>query len=154
MRKIFILATALACIFSACESKIVEQTQLIPQAEKVEILKGSYALSNLQSIQVPEAWKATAENFINDVKKTAKLNVTLATESASIVLTENTKLPSEAYYLNITKNGIQIEASDVPGINHGLSSLHQLILTTKNGQLPVLIIQDKPLYGYRGLMLD
>ena len=56
--------------------------------------------------------------------------------------------------MSITKSGVQIEASDVPGISHGLTSLHQLILTAKDGQLPVLNIQDKPLYGYRGLMLD
>ena len=127
---------------------------MIPQAENVEILNGAYALKNLQSIQAPEAWKATAENFINDVKKTADLQVALANEGASVVMSENASLPAEAYTLSITKKGIQIQASDVPGINHGLTSLHQLILTAKDGQLPVLNIQDKPLYGYRGLMLD
>ena len=154
MKKTFFLATALACMLSACESKLVEQVQLIPQAESVEILNGAYALSNLQSIQTPEAWKATAENFINDVKKTANMQVSLATEGASVVLAENANLPKEAYTLSITKNGIQLEANSVEGINHALTSLHQLILTAKDGQLPVLIIQDKPLYGYRGLMLD
>ena len=154
MKKTFFLATALACLLSACESKLVEQVQLIPQAENVEILNGSLALSDLQTIQAPEAWKATAENFIGDVKKTAELSLALGTEGASIVLTENANLPKEAYHLSITKNGVQIEANDVTGISHGLTSLHQLILTAKDGQLPVLNIQDKPLYGYRGLMLD
>ena len=154
MKKTFFYATALACLLSACESKLVEQVQLIPQAENVEILNGAYALSNLQSIQAPEAWKATAENFINDVKKTANLQVALATEGASVVLVENASLAKEAYTLSITKNGIQLEANSVEGISHALISLHQLILTAKDGQLPVLNIQDKPLYGYRGLMLD
>ena len=154
MKKSIYLATALACILSACESKLVEEVQLIPQAENVEILNGAYALNNLQSIQAPEAWKATTENFINDVKKTTDLQVALVTEGASVVLNENASLPSEAYTLAISKNGIQIEASDVPGISHGLTSLHQLILTAKDSRLPVLNIQDKPLYGYRGLMLD
>jgi hypothetical protein len=62
MKKSFFLAAALACILSACESKLVEQVQLIPQAEKVEIQNGSFALTNLQTIQAPEAWKASAEN--------------------------------------------------------------------------------------------
>ena len=68
MKKTFFFATALACLLSACESKLVEQVQLIPQAENVEILNGAYALKNLQSIQAPEAWKATAENFIEAVQ--------------------------------------------------------------------------------------
>ena len=73
MKKTFFLAAALACLLSACESKLVEQVALIPQAENVEIQNGSFALTNLQSIQAPEAWKASAENFISDVKKTAGL---------------------------------------------------------------------------------
>ena len=104
MKKSIYLATALACILSACESKLVEEVQLIPQAENVEILNGAYALNNLQSIQAPEAWKATTENFINDVKKTTDLQVALVTEGASVVLNENASLPSEAYTLAISKN--------------------------------------------------
>ena len=57
MKKTFFYATALACLLSACESKLVEQVQLIPQAENVEILNGSFALSNLKTLQAPEAWK-------------------------------------------------------------------------------------------------
>ena len=54
MKKTFFYATALAYLLSACESKLIEQVQLIPQAENVEILNGSFALSNLRSIEVPE----------------------------------------------------------------------------------------------------
>ena len=103
MKKTFFYATALACLLSACESKLVEQVQLIPQAEKVEIQNGAYALSNLKTLQAPEAWKATTENFIGDVQKSAGLSVALATEGASVVLTENASLPKEAYTLAITK---------------------------------------------------
>ena len=78
MKKTFFLATALVCLLTACESKLVEQVALIPQPENVEILNGSIALSNLQTIQAPKAWKATAENFIGDVKKTAELSLALA----------------------------------------------------------------------------
>ena len=96
MRKTFFFAAALASLLTACESKLVEEVQLIPQAENVEILKGSFALNNLQTIQVPEIWKATAENFINDVKKTTGLSIALGAESGSVVLIENSELSSEA----------------------------------------------------------
>ena len=91
MKKTFFYATALACLLSACESKTVEQVQLIPQAKNVEILNGSFALSNLKSIQTPEGWKVTAENFINDVQKSTGLSVVLATEGASVTLVDNWK---------------------------------------------------------------
>ena len=92
MKKTFFYATALSCLLCACESKLVEQVQLIPQAENVEILNGSFALSNLKSIQTPEGWKVTAENFINDIQKSASLNVVIATEGASVTLVENANL--------------------------------------------------------------
>ena len=128
MKKTFFYATALACLFSACESKTVEQVQLIPQAKNVEILNGSFALSNLKSIQTPEGWKVTAENFINDVQKSTGLSVVLATEGASVTLIDNANLPEEAYQLAITKNGIQLEASDIAG-KIGRASCRERVFT-------------------------
>ena len=103
MKKTFFLATVLACVLSACESKLMEQVTLIPQAENVEILNGSLTLSNLQTIQTQEVWKATAENFIGDVKRTADLSLALASENASIVLTENQRAPEEDVTLKQTR---------------------------------------------------
>lgn len=154
MKKTIFLAGMLALLLASCEGKLVERVNLIPQAENVEIQNGALALSQVQSIQAPEVWKSSAENFIRDVKKTANLDVQLAETDASVILSLNKTLPTEAYTLIIDKNGIQIEAADQTGAAHGLTSLHQLILNATDGKLPALTIQDKPLYGYRGLMLD
>ena len=56
--------------------------------------------------------------------------------------------------LDIESGRITLQAKDTQGISHALATLHQLILTAKDNKLPVLSIQDRPRFGYRGLMLD
>ena len=154
MKKNLLAIAAFALLLTSCETKLVEKVDLIPLAENVEIHKGAFPLSNLQSIQVPDEWKLTADNFVKDLQKTASLTVSLTDSEGSLVIVKDESLSAEAYRLNIEKNRIKIEAGDIQGANHGLASLLQLIMTAKDAQLPVLTIQDKPAFGYRGLMLD
>ena len=154
MKKNLLAIAAFALLLTSCETKLVEKVDLIPLAENVEIHKGAFPLSNLQSIQVPDEWKLTADNFVKDLQKTASLTVSLTDSEGSLVIVKDESLSAEAYRLNIEKNRIKIEAGDIQGVNHGLASLLQLIMTAKDAQLPVLTIQDKPAFGYRGLMLD
>lgn len=154
MKKNLLIVAAFALLLASCESKLVEKVDLIPQAENVVIRNGAFPLNRLQSMQVPGEWKAVADNFVKDLKKTADLTLTQTDSEGTLTVAKNETLPAEAYTLTIDNNEIKVEASDIQGINHALASLHQLILTAKDGKLPVLTIQDKPLYGYRGLMLD
>lgn len=157
MRKKQILVpffTAALLLFSACEEKLVDHVSLIPQAASVEIQNGSLPLTSLNSIQVPDEWKATANHFAENLSKTANLTLSVSTNNAPISIVKNANLDKEAYKLEITTSGVTIEASDLQGLNHALSTLQQLVLTATNEKLPVLTINDKPRFGYRGLMLD
>ena len=157
MRKKQILVpffTAALLLFSACEEKLVDHVSLVPQAVSVDIQNGSLPLNSLKSIQVPDDWKATATHFAEKLSKTAHLTLSVGTNNAPITILKNTNLDKEAYKLEITTSGVTIEANSIQGLNHALSTLHQLILTATNEKLPVLTINDKPRFGYRGLMLD
>lgn len=144
----------LSLLFSACETKLVERVDLIPQPKEITIRNGSLPLSALQTIQAPQEWLPSAQLFINDIERTSGLKMTLSDHNAVLTLVENGSLAPEAYTLSVGKKAILIEAGSAVGANHGLTTLHQLILTAKEGKLPVLHIADAPLYGYRGLMLD
>lgn len=146
--------TTVLFFLSACEGKLTDHVDLIPQAESVEIQNGSYQVNDLKSIQVPDEWKATAALFANDLKKTSNLDLTLSTGNAAVTVVKNGGMSAEAYKLTITSSGVKIETADLSGLNHALSTLHQLVLTATDSKLPVLTIQDKPRFGYRGLMLD
>ena len=153
MKKIFMLASIVAFALSACESKLVEKVELIPAAENVEIHNGSFSLQQLTTISVPQGWEDLTKSFAADVQRTAKLSITAA-DKAVLSIQEDKSLAPEAYILEVGKNQITVKAADMKGSAHALTSLHQLILKAIDGKLPVLSIQDKPVFGYRGLMLD
>lgn len=69
--------------------------------------------------------------FCERLAKTASLTVSLTDSEGSLVIVKDESLSAEAYRLNIEKNQIKIEAGDIQGVNHGLASLLQLIMTAK-----------------------
>lgn len=154
MQKNLLIAAFAVLLLASCETKLVEKVDLIPQVENVVIKSGAFQLSQLQSIQMPEEWRPVADNFIKDLQKTTDLVLMPIDSDGTLTVLKNNTLPAEGYTLNIEKSKIKLEASDIKGINFGLTTLYQLILTAKDAQLPVLSIQDKPVFGYRGLMLD
>lgn len=149
-----LLATSVSLFFTGCEGKLVEKVDLIPQAQSVTIGNGSFPLQELRSMQVPPEWNETAKAFTELVQKTTGVSLTISDIDAPLSLVKNDKLTEEAYTLEIERGRIVLEANDAQGISNALATLHQLILTAKDNKLPIINIQDKPRFGYRGLMLD
>lgn len=149
-----LLAASVSLLFTGCEGKLVEQVDLIPQAQSVTIGNGSFPLQELRGMQVPPEWNETAKVFTEQLQKTAGLSLTISDIDAPLSLTKNDKLTEEAYTLKIESGRIVLEANDAQGVSNALATLYQLILTAKDNKLPIVSIQDKPRFGYRGLMLD
>lgn len=149
-----LLAASVSLFFTGCEGKLVEKVDLIPQAQSVTIGNGSFPLQELRSMQVPPEWNETAKTFTELVQKTTGVSLTISDIDAPLSLVKNDKLTEEAYTLEIERGRIVLEANDAQGISNALATLHQLILTAKDNKLPIINIQDKPRFGYRGLMLD
>lgn len=149
-----LLAAAISLFLTGCEGKLVEQVDLIPQAQSVTIKNGSFSLADLRTMQAPAEWTENAQTFAGLLQKSAGISLTVSDIDAPLSLVKNDQLGDEAYTLNIESGRITLQAKDAQGISHALATLHQLILTAKDNKLPVLNIQDKPRFGYRGLMLD
>lgn len=62
----------------------------------------------------------------------------------------------EAYTLDVTRDGIIVQAHDERGLFYGAVTLWQLVTQGDKGgaTLPVLHIEDAPRFGWRGFMLD
>jgi hexosaminidase len=61
----------------------------------------------------------------------------------------------ESYELVITKSGAKLAAPTPLGILHGLQTFLQLVETTANGfSVPVVTIEDRPRFAWRGLLID
>lgn len=128
---------------------------LIPQAQTVvENGKGVYSIDKLKSICFPEVWKRHGQLLTYELGQTLGVFLQYTSDHPSIRIIQSDKLPSETYTLTVFKQGINIEAGDVGGLNHALATLSQLVLHAAGGKLPLLTIQDKPRLGYRGLMID
>jgi len=86
-----------------------------------------------------------------------QLPVKSATGKNVIHIKEDNSLPAEGYYLQINQNGIELRGGGA-GLFYGLQSLQQLMpLPVKGVQafnIPGVVIEDQPRFGYRGLMLD
>ncbi|MDD3902400.1 MAG: beta-N-acetylhexosaminidase [Sphaerochaeta sp.] len=63
------------------------------------------------------------------------------------------ELNEEAYHLKVSKNQIVIKAGTKSGAFCALQTLRQIALANDN-LIPCCLIQDEPLYSWRGFMLD
>ena len=58
-----LLAAAVSLFLTGCEGKLVEQVDLIPQAQSVTIKNGSFSLADLRTMQAPAEWTENAQTF-------------------------------------------------------------------------------------------
>ena len=68
---------------------------------------------------------------------------------ADVVYVQNDSLAEEAYIIDVTTNGVRVEASGQRGFNYALQTLMQM-----GQKLPCCHIEDAPRFSYRGLHLD
>jgi hexosaminidase len=61
----------------------------------------------------------------------------------------------ESYHLSVTATGVQLKAANPLGVLHGLQTFLQLVKITPQGfAVPVVAIDDRPRFAWRGLMID
>ena len=89
--------------------------------------------------------------------------IKVGTKKGNVCLTTDAGLKEEAYKLEITSKGINIQAADMQGFFYALQSIRQLLpATIEGGQVttdidwavPAVTITDQPRFGYRGLLVD
>ena len=144
---------------------------LIPMPASMQVTKdGTFDVRTLTAITYPnDEAKAHAESFAAQLKAASGivLNVTQSTAqtpSLNICLITDASLSSEGYALDVTDAGISLRAASSAGFFYGLNTLRQLLpraffkQATDNAgvewTLPFISIQDAPLLGHRGFMLD
>ena len=61
---------------------------------------------------------------------------------------------AEAYRLTVTPEAATVSASTDAGLYYGAETLWQLVAASKDGRIPALVIEDRPAFAWRGVMLD
>lgn len=145
---------------------------LIPAPKSAVVGDGEYALQNGFTIAVEKFSNADAQNviladvarFITTVNNATGLGCNATSAAGHITISDNSEVAPEGYILDITAEGVTVEASTADGVYYALQSIMRLlppnVVLGKAGEegvsyaLPVARIEDEPRFGYRGFMLD
>ncbi|GAA2097280.1 beta-N-acetylhexosaminidase [Microlunatus panaciterrae] len=131
---------------------------LVPQPSSVQLQQGSYALPKDLGIAATPEWAAIARRLL---APGTGLELPRS-ETGALAIVEDDTLPAEGYRLTVTADGVEIAAADDRGVNWAVQTLRQLLgpsvfRSAPSGgdlELPAVVIEDQPRFGWRGVMLD
>jgi hexosaminidase len=147
---LFILSIALV---TAQESFV----QVIPQPNEVIISDGFFEFKKSTKIIGTKETALLVQYFLkNEFQLSLKHKNSKKKKKNSVLLSINSNLEKEAYFLNITTKNIEIIGGSKTGVFYGFQTLKQLMKNQKqsNNKIPCLTINDQPRFSWRAYMLD
>lgn len=145
---------------------------LTPWPKAMNVYEGTYTLPDSYTLDLDGITDGALQTVIGS-GEAYNFTTTLSTASGKtgrltytgtgdITLVQNNELGDEAYNLNITAEGIRIEAKTQTGFYYALQTIKKMlpghVMAGVSGEgdyaLPLVSIQDEPRFGYRGFMLD
>ncbi|BDX07634.1 family 20 glycosylhydrolase [Planctobacterium marinum] len=123
--------------------------RIIPQVKKAE-------WNTAETLSLDTGIKVNWQEFTEDrviQELFQKANIATTQNGVPLTLKLNNELAESAYRLQIENKGINIEAADRKGLQHGMVSFYQL-LAKQGSVLPLVDIQDEPRYEFRGVHVD
>ncbi len=130
-----------------------QQPGLMPWPAKIEMGQGSLAIGPTLRVAITGYTEPRLQNAAR------RLGEIASDEAAAtlIVRCDHASAPvqelgeDESYHLKITQRQAVLSAANPLGVLHGLETFRQLIVS---GAVPVVDIQDRPRFPWRGLHLD
>lgn len=174
MKKTFILGLLMTGFLHAHTQNTTPHISVVPQPTSVQTGQGSFLLKRTAAIEISstDADVKRVANFLSKKLavatgyaipiKSATANVK-ATGNIRLTLNADTTLGAEGYKLVVVPNAIAITASKPAGLFYAMQTLLQLFpkeiesstqLKNINWIVPATTINDKPRFGWRGLMFD
>ncbi len=138
---------------------------LIPAPQSLEMLEGSFVLDGATAIacgDAPEVLRvgellceALAARGIA-LKCAASGGAGKPAKTMRLLLERNPALGSEGYRLEVSRQGVKLAANAAAGLFYGCQTFRQLLPAEVEGAaaIPCLVIEDKPRFPWRGVMLD
>ena len=163
----------LVCLLAITQVSFATGLNIIPVPTKCVAKKGEFTVNEQTVIALPNQTEemknaamvftdlfSTAAGFtlkVSDQQAFAKSNIIRCTLNSQIA-------EEEGYRLRITPSTILLEAKTPQGIFYGFQTLRQLLPAAIESSskisepiqwtVPCAIIEDAPVFSYRGLMLD
>ena len=154
---------------SASDIKKLDKVDIIPMPQEITVGNGVINLNNFKTITYKEEQlKEHVEAFAAQLKVSSGIELQVkaagnAANDGEIWFGTDATLPTEGYTLTTSEKRIEIKSSEFGGSLYGLQTLLQLLpreyfasslQSNVEWTIPVVEINDKPLLGHRGYMLD
>lgn len=163
MKKLIALFAVILVLFE--QNLSAQQTQneidklgLVPLPYRITTLPGTYTFPEEVSILAKSNDEVNVASFIEDYFKSKKKKAAIASSGVANIslLTDATVKDAEGYQLTIGNTGVTIKASSGPGLFYGMQTLLQLLTANETGMIssPYVEVSDKPVFKWRGNMLD
>jgi hexosaminidase len=134
---------------------------VIPQPALAKEVKAGFVLNKNTALIVDDASLLPAANYLQKqllLQNAIPLSIQPNGIGAYIRLSLTKKMVAESYQLNMNARQIHISGADEASVFYGIISLLQLAATSQNKSGNLMLqcwnIEDRPAYGWRGLMLD
>jgi len=155
-------------VWCACGVAFGGVEGLIPKPVKIEVREGSFVIGPETRIVIEDATKPSGEYLVEMLRKSTGLPLPIGEGSGknSILLTlagAKAELGAEGYELEVKSDGVVVRAPKGAGVFYGVQTFLQLLppqaFSTNRVEgiewkASCVKIEDKPRFGWRGLMLD
>lgn len=129
-----------------------QRAAIVPQPAEYSVQTGTFDMPKTLTVAAARGTDAQAAKTMTTYLQQAGLKVKAAGKG-KLTVTLDPSMPDEAYTLQITPKGIAVTAAGNKGLMYAAESLSQLDRYDR-GHLQACTINDRPRFGYRGLMLD
>lgn len=148
----------------ACNKRVVADYNVIPQVQNLSVKDGDVYVfdSSRKLVYDNQDSRRSLELFAQDLEELVGIRPSVAAGTSedakgnvyfTLGLQDGRK---EAYSINVSSDGILVQAVDPEGIYRATRTLLKSVGTEKTSsvEFPSAEVSDWPRFGYRGLMLD
>ncbi|MEO5501444.1 MAG: beta-N-acetylhexosaminidase [Ginsengibacter sp.] len=156
MKKVILFSLLIAITANVCAQNTLN---IVPRPQVVEMKSGNFLFDKKVSVQFLQSdLNALADYMINQLSDRFGIKISKDKKSSkNIILSVDKKmstLGNEGYTLQVGAEEVKITANNPRGIFYGIQSFLQTIPYEGKKEIPCLLIQDKPQFAWRGMMLD
>jgi hexosaminidase len=175
LTKHFVICFTAVLLFASCDNTpktpktYNEGINITPVPLELTHKEGSFALKNNTAfISNDESTDKIAAYFAAKLKKSTGYSLPVEKQERksdfiSLSLVADLPVNNEGYTLDVTPEGVTIQAKTAQGIFYGMQTVMQLLpaeiespalVKTVDWNIPAVNIKDEPRFGYRGMHLD